>query len=259
MLIFAVLAIATVLMSASPGWAHGVLPEDILAIERGGTLAYVWLGAKHMLTGYDHQLFILGVVFFLTRFVDILKFITAFTVGHSITLLVGTLVGWQVNYYVIDAFIALTVCYKGLENIQGFKRFAGFSPPQLLPAVFIFGLIHGLGLSTRLQLLPLPEDGLVVRILAFNLGVEIGQVGALTIMLIGLQVLRGRKEFFGVFSHLGNRVLIAAGLLLFIFQLHGYVHQNFIDELGFSADLHQHAHEELEVKRLRAEHVDSID
>lgn len=243
---------------ASNAFPHGVPVEDIEALERGGYAAYIGLGASHMLTGYDHLLFILGVVFFLTRFADIVKFITAFTVGHSITLLVGTLLGWKVNYYLIDAVIALTVCYKGLENIDGFKRYFDVSAPPLMLAVFIFGLIHGLGLSTRLQQLQLPEDNLVLHILSFNVGVELGQVAALAVMLIGLRLWQEHNSFARL-SNVANKGLIAMGLLLFVFQLHGYAHLQFPDDLGFSRDLHAHAHEDLDAEELRSRHQDSLD
>lgn len=255
----AVLAvIAATLLLGDAAMAHGVPPEDLLALERGGNLAYVWLGAKHMLTGYDHLLFILGVIFFLTRLRDVVKFITAFTIGHSITLTFGTLLGITVNYHVIDAVIALTVCYKALENIDGFRRYFSVAPPSLVAAVFVFGLIHGLGLATRLQQVPLPDDGLIARILSFNLGVELGQVAALSAMVLLLAVWR-RRESFASFSLAANKGLIAAGLLLFLMQVHGYSHTVHPDDFGFSDDLHAHAHEDMAAAKQRASHSDSLD
>lgn len=238
--------------------AHGVPQEDLQALERGGNLAYVWLGAKHMLTGYDHLLFIFGVIFFLTRVRDVVRFITAFTIGHSITLTLGTLLGIRVNYHIIDAIIALTVCYKALENIDGFRRYFNVATPSLIAAVFVFGLIHGLGLATRLQQVPLPQDGLIPRILAFNLGVELGQIAALTVM-VGLLAAWRRRDSFATFSVAANKVLIAAGLLLFLMQLHGYSHAIRPDDFGFSQDLHLHAHEDLAAAGQRARHSDSLD
>lgn len=237
--------------------AHGVPPEDIKALEQGGNLAYVWLGAKHMVTGYDHLLFLFGVIFFLTKFVDVVKFITAFTVGHSITLTFGTLAGITVNYYLIDAVIALTVCYKALENIDGFRRYLGVGTPKLVVAVFAFGLIHGLGLATRLQQLPLPEEGLIVKILAFNLGVELGQIAALAVMVVLLAAWR-KRESFTRFSALANKSLVAVGLVLFMMQLHGYTHLKHADDLGFSDDLHSHAHQDMAIEA-RREGRDSLD
>lgn len=251
-------AATLLLLAAGLAAAHGMPPEDIAKLERGGNLAYVWLGAKHMVTGYDHLLFIFGVVFFLTRMVDVVKFITAFTLGHSITLTLGTYLGVQANYYLIDAVIALTVVYKGMENLDGFRRWLGFSTPDLLYAVFAFGLIHGLGLAARLQQAPLPEEDLIARILAFNAGVELGQIAALVVMVALLAAWR-RGTSFALFSQLANKALIAIGLLLFVYQLHGYVHNAYPDDLGFSEDLHHHAHEKLKLDEQRQQHGDSLD
>jgi hypothetical protein len=243
---------------ATPASAHGVPQADLQMLEQGGNLAYMWLGAKHMVTGYDHLLFIFGVIFFLTRFVDVVKFISVFTIGHSITLTVGTLLGINVNYYVIDAVIALTVCYKALENIDGFRRYFGVTTPNLLYAVFGFGLIHGLGLATRLQQVPLPGGGLIWRILSFNLGVELGQIAALAVMVALLSIWRHRQSFTA-FSVVTNKALVAAGLLLFLVQLHGYTHNRHPDNYGFSVDLHDHAHDDMATAEQRSQHIDSLD
>jgi hypothetical protein len=189
---------------------------------------------------------------------DIVKFVTAFTLGHSITLTIGTLLGIEVNYFLIDAIIALTVCYKGIENLDGFRRWLGVPTPSLLSAVFAFGLIHGLGLATRLQQVPLPEDGLIWKILSFNLGVELGQVAALLVMTALLAIWR-RRDTFARFSALTNQALVATGVLLFLMQLHGYTHAKYPDDLGFSEDLHDHAHEEIRLREQRAQHADSLD
>jgi len=246
---------------ALPGFAlaHGVDPADIVALEKGGNLAYLWLGAKHMVTGYDHLLFLFGVVFFLTRFGDIVKFVTAFTAGHSITLMFGTLMGIKVSPYLVDAVIALTVIYKGLENIDGFRRHFGFGTPNLASAVFVFGLIHGFGLATRLQEMPLPKEGLIARILSFNIGVELGQIAALVVMLAVLAAWRRREALFAILSNVTNKGLIAAGTLLFLFQMHGYLHNSYPDELGFSEDLHSHAHQDMGRARARARHTENLD
>jgi len=249
---------AALLLASGLALAHGMPPEDIARLEQGGNLAYVWLGAKHMVTGYDHLLFIFGVVFFLTRAIDVVKFITVFTIGHSITLTFGTLLGIHVNYWLIDAVISLSVIYKGLENLDGFRRWLGFGTPNLLYAVFAFGLIHGLGLATRLQQAPLPEEGLVARILSFNAGVELGQVAALLVM-VGMLALWRHRPSFALFSQLANKSLVAVGVLLLLFQLHGYVHNSQPDDLGFSEDLHHHAHEKMDLEERRSQHTDSLD
>src|SRR5215203_7263028 len=184
------------LLLALTASAHGISDADKQGILDGGNFEYLKLGATHMLTGYDHLLFLFGVIFFLTAFKDIVKFITAFTVGHCITLVFATLMHIQANYYLIDAVIALTVCYKAFDNLDGFRKYIGVQSPNLLGAVFLFGLIHGFGLSTRLQQLPLGHEGLVLRILSFNLGVEIGQILALTGMWVFLSKWRATSSFF---------------------------------------------------------------
>ncbi len=224
--------------------AHGIPEADRQAIIEGGNLRYLLLGAEHMVTGYDHLLFLLGVIFFLRRFGEIVKFITAFTIGHSITLLFATLLGITANYFLVDAVIAISVIYKGFENMDGFRRYIEVEPPNLLFMVFAFGLIHGFGLSTRLQQLPLPEEGLVWRILSFNLGVELGQIAALVVMLAVLAGWRHLRSW-AIFSRVVNAGLIAAGSLLFLAQMHGYLHTSYPDDFGFSADLHEHAHLEM--------------
>jgi len=223
-------------------FAHGISEADKMAMLEGGYLAYLWLGATHMLTGYDHLLFLFGVIFFLTGFKDIVKFITAFTLGHSITLIFATVFKITANYYLVDALIALSVCYKGFENIDGFKKYLGIKSPNLLAIIFGFGLIHGFGLSTRLQQLPLGDEGLIPRILSFNVGVELGQIIALAIML-GIVTSLRKASGFKRLSVVSNHGLIAAGVFLFAMQMHGFTHTVHSDDYGFSEDNHYHAHE----------------
>ncbi len=227
--------------------AHGISEADKAAMLSGGYLQYLWLGASHMLTGYDHLLFIFGVIFFLTGFRDIVKYITIFTLGHSLTLVFATILGITANYFLVDAVIALSVCYKGFDNLDGFKKYLKMPSPNLLWVIFIFGLIHGFGLSTRLQQLPLGETGLIMRILSFNVGVELGQIAALSVMLILIAGWR-RTQSFAQFSTLSNAGLIAAGAFLFLMQMHGYTHTTDPDEFGFSADNHHHEHIKMEEK-----------
>ncbi|MFT5171393.1 MAG: hypothetical protein ACI9BD_001170, partial [Candidatus Marinamargulisbacteria bacterium] len=233
------------LLSALPLYAHGISEADKSLMLDGGYLAYVRLGATHMVTGYDHLLFLLGVIFFLTSFKRILIFITAFTIGHSITLIFATALGISANYYLVDAVIALSVCYKGFENIGGFKKYLNLKSPNLVAVVFLFGLVHGFGLSTRLQQLPLGDSGLIMRILSFNVGVEVGQVFALLVMVTAISGWRKRPSF-SKFSNMSNKGLIVAGLLLFVMQMHGYLHTKNLDDFGFSRDNHSHAHEEIQ-------------
>lgn len=222
--------------------AHGMSAEDQARILNASNFEYMYLGAIHMLTGYDHLLFLFGVIFFLSSFRDILKFITVFTVGHSITLIFATLLSIKANYYLIDAVIALTVCYKAFDNLDGFKKYFQISSPNLIWMVFVFGLIHGFGLSTRLQQLPLGDHDLVLKILSFNVGVEAGQVLALSIMLIVL--LGWRKTVsFRRFSKAANVALLIAGALLLLMQLHNYQHASYSDDFPLNKDDHRHIHE----------------
>lgn len=233
---------------ATQTFAHGMSAEDQARMLNAGYLEYLRLGATHMLSGYDHLLFLFGVIFFLTRFFDILKFITAFTIGHCLTLIFATIYSIQANYFLVDAVIALTVCYKAFDNLDGFKKHFQCEAPNLTWMVFAFGLIHGFGLSTRLQQLPLGEDGLVLRILAFNVGVEVGQVIALSVMLLLLLGWRKTASFIR-FSKFANVGLMIAGVLLLLMQLHGYQHSVYSDDFPLNQDDHHHVHQDMEVKQ----------
>ena len=228
--------------------AHGMSEEDKAKALEASNWEYIELGATHMITGYDHLLFLFGVIFFITSFKEIVKFITAFTIGHSITLVFATLYEIQANYYLIDAVIALTVIYKAFDNLDGFKRYLNTNSPNLLGMVFAFGLIHGFGLSTRLQMLPLADEGLVLRILSFNVGVELGQIVALSIMLIFLSSWR-KMESFQRLSNASNVLLMLAGFFLLNMQLHGYQHSTYVEEFPFNEDAHTHVHEDWEYEQ----------
>ena len=207
---------------------HGISDSDKIQISQGSLLDYLYLGAKHMITGYDHILFLIGVIFFLTRFSDIVKFVTAFTIGHSITLILATMFKITANYYLIDAVIAFSVIYKGFENLNGFKKYFSINAPNLVLMVFLFGLIHGFGLSTRLQQINLGDHNLIYSILSFNVGVELGQIAALAIVFPLLMLIRGK--FSDKISKFSNWGLIVAGLFLLIFQLYSF----------FNVDEHHH-------------------
>ncbi len=235
------------LLISTFAFAHGMSLEDQQRILQAGFPEFAWLGAKHMLTGYDHLLFLFGVIFFLTKFKDILKFVTAFTLGHSITLIFATFIGIKANYFLIDSVIALTVIYKGFDNVDGFKKYLDVRPPNLLMAVFAFGLIHGFGLSTRLQQVPLGEKSLHLlwKIVSFNIGVEVGQVVALTVMLFVLVPWR-KTPSFNKFSTAANVGLMFVGGLLLLMQLHGYIHTKYGEEFPISKDDHYHAHQAMD-------------
>jgi len=146
------------MLVASQAFGHGMTEAEKQIIIEGGNLRYIWIGATHMLSGYDHLAFIFGIIFFLTKFKDIVKYITAFTLGHSITLIYATFNAIQINYFLIDAVIAISVSYIAFSNLKGFEKYLKVKAPNMLAMIFGFGLIHGLGLSTRLQELPLSED-----------------------------------------------------------------------------------------------------
>jgi len=241
-----ILIILVTLISCDAVFAHGISEEARQRMIEGGNLEYIRLGAEHMITGYDHLLFLFGVMFFLRRLSDIVKFVTAFTVGHTITLIFATYLQITANYYLVDAFIALTVVYMGFQNLDGFRNYLNTVSPNLLLMVLLFGLIHGLGLSTRLQQLPIAEGGaMLLHILSFNLGVEIGQIVALVVMW-GLLRIWQQRNLFPVFSKVANAGLIVAGALLLMMQLHGYSHTANADDFPISRDDHSHAHVEMQ-------------
>jgi hypothetical protein len=203
--------------------AHNVSKRDASFVQsnQGAAIApFVYLGAKHMVTGYDHLAFLFGVIFFLYRLKDVVIYVSLFTLGHSITLLAGVLGGIHANSYVVDAIIGFSVVYKAFDNMDGFKRFLGFEPNTKL-AVLIFGLFHGFGLATKLQELDLAKNGLVTNILSFNVGVEIGQVLALTAVLIALSFWRTHTGFLR-HAFATNATLMAAGFMLTGYQIAGY-------------------------------------
>ena len=182
---------------------------------------FLYLGAKHMVTGTDHLLFLVGVIFFLYRLRDVVLYVSLFTLGHSITLLAGVLGGLQVNAYLIDAVIGLSVCYKAFENMGGFERVLGYRP-NTKGAVLVFGLFHGLGLATKLQEFTVTDAGLVANILSFNAGVEVGQVLALSAVLVAMTLWRTRPSFVR-HAFVTNAALMGGGFLLTAQQLFGYV------------------------------------
>mgnify|MGYP000306314219 CR=1 FL=1 len=203
-------------------FAHGVddsTKQFLLNNQSVQFVPFLYIGAKHMVTGYDHLLFLFGVLFFLTRNKDVLIYVSLFTLGHSLTLLTGVLSQIYINPYLIDAIIGFSVFYKGFENLGGFKRL-GYEPDNRT-AVMVFGLFHGFGLASKLQDFQLHEDSLLGNLIAFNLGVEIGQVLALSFIFIGIQAWR-RFKSFKKFSVVSNTLLMSAGLTLIGYQLTGY-------------------------------------
>ena len=216
------LLLAIVLIAvAGQALAHGMSEAEKQSIMDGGNWSFLWLGATHMLSGYDHLAFVFGIIFFLTKFRDIVKYVTAFTVGHSVTLIFATFNAIQINYFLIDAVIGLSVCYIAFANLDGFRKLLKINPPNMLAMIVGLGLIHGFGLSTRLQQLPLDPDNLLMNIISFNVGVEFGQITALAAMLAVVSLWRNRDSFLP-FSLATNYSLIALGGFLFLMQMHDY-------------------------------------
>lgn len=222
-----ILALAAVLLiflaSGAEAWAHNVAEGDKGYIqESSGTLIlpFIYLGAKHMVTGYDHLLFLFGVIFFLYRLKDVGIYVTLFAIGHSTTLLFGVLTGITANAYLIDAIIGLSVVYKALDNLGAFQRWFGFQP-STKAATLIFGFFHGFGLATKIIEFEIAEDGLVPNLLAFNVGVEIGQLLALGAILIVMGFWR-RTQSFIRHAFAANTLLMTAGFMLVGYQLVGF-------------------------------------
>ena len=214
---------ALLVVASGVAAAHGVAEGDkefIVNNPGAHVVPFIYLGAKHMVTGYDHLLFLVAVIFFLYKIKDVAIYVSMFTLGHSATLLLGVFADINVSSYLVDAIIGLSVVYKGFDNLGGFQRILGFQP-NTKAAVLVFGLFHGFGLATKLQEFDLPDDGLVANILSFNLGVEIGQLLALGIIVIVLDWWRETK-WFEKGAFLTNTLLMAGGFILFGYQLTGY-------------------------------------
>ncbi len=217
------LALLLVLGVASASAAHGVdetTRQFLMGNEGSAVFPFLYIGAKHMVTGYDHLLFLVGVIFFLFRTRDVLIYVSFFTVGHSLTLMFGVLTDISINAYIIDAIIGLSVVYKGFDNLGGFKRLLKRSPNTKI-AVLIFGLFHGLGLATKLQEFQLPEDGLLSNLIAFNVGVELGQFVALGFVLIVISYWRRHPSYLKM-ATATNTLSMSGGFMLIAFHLTGY-------------------------------------
>jgi hypothetical protein len=221
--VLVVLALLFSVLLWTSAQAHGVANDDKAFLEQNQgqqLLIYAYLGAKHMVTGYDHLLFLFGVIFFLFRMREVGIYVTLFAIGHSVTLLIGVLSGAHVNPFIVDAIIGLSVVYKAMDNLNGFKTLFGWQP-NTKAAVLIFGLFHGFGLATKLQDFSLSQEGLVPNILAFNVGVEIGQLLALSGILIVMGFWR-RTDAFARQAFAANTLLMTAGFVLIGYQLTGF-------------------------------------
>ena len=217
------LILAALALSASLAFAHNVTPGDagyIQEIWGVNLIPFTYLGAKHMVTGYDHILFLLGVVFFLYKMKDVAIYVSLFAVGHSLTMLAGVWWGWGISAYIIDAIIGLSVVYKALDNLGAYQRWFGFQP-NTKAATLIFGLFHGTGLATKILEYKISEDGLLANLLAFNVGVELGQILALGFILIVMGYWRKSKDFFRQ-AYTANVVMMSCGFMLMGLHITGY-------------------------------------
>jgi len=204
-------------------FAHGVTEGDkgyIQEITGVQPIAFLYLGAKHMMTGYDHLLFLFGVIFFLYRLKDVTIYVTLFAVGHVITLLSGVLLHISFSPYIIDAIIGFSVVYKALDNMGAFQRWFGVQP-NTKAATFIFGLVHGFGLATKILEYEISTDGLLANLIFFNIGVEIGQILALVGMLIAITYWRKTGNFMR-HAYGANALMMMLGFLLMGYQITGY-------------------------------------
>jgi hypothetical protein len=212
------------LFTSSFALAHNVTEGDagyIQEIWGVHAIPFMYLGAKHMVTGYDHILFLLGVIFFLYKFKDVAIYVSIFAFGHSTTMLIGVIYGWGVNAYIVDAIIGLSVVYKALDNLGAYQKWFGFQPNTKL-ATLIFGFIHGTGLATKILEYEIAQDGLLMNLISFNIGVEIGQIVALAIILIIMGYLRRAKNFVQ-YAYAANIIMIFLGIILTGQQISGYI------------------------------------
>jgi hypothetical protein len=203
--------------------AHGVTDGDKGYIQESSgvlTMPFIYLGAKHMVTGYDHLLFLVGVVFFLYRFRDVGIYVSLFAVGHTVTLLSGTLLKVEVSAYLIDAIIGFSIVYKALDNMGAYQRWFGFQPDTRI-ATLVFGLFHGFGLAAKILDYKVSSEGLIPNLVSFNVGVELGQLMGLAMILIAMGFWR-RSGSFMRHAYAAQVALMTGGFLLVGYQLTGF-------------------------------------
>jgi hypothetical protein len=224
LLIFTTTTLLILSAFATSALAHDVTPGDagyIQEIFGVHIIPFIYLGAKHMITGYDHILFLLGVVFLLYYMKDVAIYVSLFAVGHSVTMLLGVWFGWGINAYIIDAIIGLSVVYKALDNLGAFQKWFGVQP-NTKAATLIFGLFHGTGLASKILEYEIAEDGLLANLLAFNVGVEVGQLLALFVILIVMGYWRRSPNFMSQATY-ANIIMVILGVLLTYQQVAGYI------------------------------------
>ena len=203
--------------------AHGVTEGDKGYIQESSgqmIIPFIYLGAKHMVTGYDHLLFLFGVIFFLYRLKDVSIYVTLFAVGHSVTLLSGVLMEISVSAYLIDAIIGFSIVYKALDNLGAYQSWFNFQPSTKI-ATLIFGLFHGFGLATKILDYKMSSEGLIPNLIAFNVGVELGQIMGLAIILILISYWRRSGNFMN-HAYNANVALMVGGFIFVGYQMTGY-------------------------------------
>lgn len=223
LLLLTLITLAIFLALTDLAFAHAVAEGDkgyIQEISGVHLIPFTYLGAKHMVTGYDHLLFLFGVIFFLYKLKHIAVYVSLFAIGHSTTMLLGVYLNWNVSAYLVDAIIGFSVVYKALDNVGAFQRWFGYQP-DTKTATLVFGFFHGFGLATKIIEYEIAADGLIPNLLAFNVGVEIGQLIALAMILIVMGYWR-RSESFWKHAYAANIVMMSAGFLLVGYQLTGY-------------------------------------
>ncbi|MBU2359122.1 MAG: HupE/UreJ family protein [Alphaproteobacteria bacterium] len=222
-LLFLLAVVLALMACASSAFAHAVTAGDkgyIQEVSGMKLIPFMYLGAKHMVTGYDHLLFLFGVVFFLYKMKHVAIYVSLFAIGHSTTMLAGVYFGWNVSSYLIDAIIGLSVVYKALDNLGAYQRWFGVQP-NTKAATLIFGFFHGLGLATKILDYDIAQDGLLPNLLAFNVGVELGQILALAMILIVMGYWR-KSGGFWKHAYTANVVMMSAGFILIGYQMTGY-------------------------------------
>ena len=226
-LLFLLGIMAVILAMIPDAVAHGVTEGDKGYIQESTgrmIIPFIYLGAKHMLTGYDHLLFLFGIIFFLYRLRDVAIYVTLFAVGHSVTLLSAVLMDISVNAFLIDAIIGFSVVYIALDNMKSFQRWFGFQPSTKLAAL-IFGLFHGFGLATKIIEYEISPDGLIPNLFAFNIGIELGQIMGLALILLAMSYWRRSGRFMS-HAYNANVALMAGGFIFVGYQMTGYLINN---------------------------------
>ena len=217
------LAVALSLAWVEAAFAHAVTLGDkgyIQEVTGVHLIPFLYLGAKHMVTGYDHLLFLFGVIFFLYGFKQIAIYVSLFAIGHSTTMLLGVAFDFGISSYIIDAIIGFSVVYKALDNLGAFRLWFGFQPSTKV-ATLLFGFLHGFGLASRIIDYDISPDGLWPNLIAFNVGVEVGQLLALAAILVVMSYWRATPSFARQ-AYAVNVLMMTAGFALMGLQMTGY-------------------------------------